>query len=222
MCAYSQFVDWSQWFINELLMPSFIFNMIMPEKYIKTKIPMVVIVLSLIMFIYGLIEFQIIANMDFSKPEQNRDTFDLMGWCRWKGLQKGYLWTLVTYNFFHNEMYHLCTNIGVLVQFGLLFNQIVGNYQFIIVFFACSSIAAVIKLQTHDPEFGVIGSSAGIYGIMGALFVSLVDHWNKLEKGRGRESAIMLILANVGYEFVAHLQTFTKGVNFQDLFLALV
>ncbi|WP_048124714.1 rhomboid family intramembrane serine protease [Methanosarcina lacustris] len=85
-------------------------------------------------------------------------------------------WTLVTYIFLHNGVWHLFFNMLVLYFFGTALEQRVGNKQFLGVFFTAGVLSAIGYTFLSQPIFNIspgpmIGASGAIYGVFAALTV---------------------------------------------------
>lgn len=85
-------------------------------------------------------------------------------------------WTLVTYIFLHNGLWHLFFNMLVLYFFGTALESRVGNKQLLGVFFTAGILSAIGYTFLSQPIFNIspgpmIGASGAIYGVFAALTV---------------------------------------------------
>ncbi|MEX2180524.1 MAG: rhomboid family intramembrane serine protease [Gemmatimonadaceae bacterium] len=77
-------------------------------------------------------------------------------------------WTVVTYMFLHGGFTHLLFNMLVLFFFGSRVESRLGSRRFLILYFL-SGITGAIASLIFTPNAGVIGASAGMYGVMMAF-----------------------------------------------------
>lgn len=85
-------------------------------------------------------------------------------------------WTLVTYIFLHNGLWHLFFNMFVLFFLGTTLERIIGKRQFLNVFFASGILSAIGYSLLSQPIFKIspssmIGASGAIYGVFAALTI---------------------------------------------------
>jgi uncharacterized protein len=85
-------------------------------------------------------------------------------------------WTLVTYIFLHNGLWHLFFNMFVLFFLGTTLEKIIGKRQFLGVFFASGILSAIGYSFLSQPIFKIspssmIGASGAIYGVFAALTI---------------------------------------------------
>ena len=178
---------WFIWFICKQLFAFFSLRVTVPKQYRKRQWPMMVILLVIVMCCYYCYIYPVNA--------EGSDSLDRKGWCRWSALAgKKYYWTLITFNFVHIDVKHLLGNTALLILFGVQFNRIIGNLKFICIFFTCSTIAALFRLQLVHPDSGFMGASAGVYGIAGALGAFILMHWDRFGPGKEFTRNLSLIL----------------------------
>ena len=85
-------------------------------------------------------------------------------------------WTLITYIFLHNGIWHLFFNMFVLFFLGTTLEKVVGKKQFLGIFFASGILSAVGYSLLSQPVFNItpgpmIGASGAIYGTLAALTI---------------------------------------------------
>ena len=82
---------------------------------------------------------------------------------------------LVSYGFLHGNAYHICVNIILLAIFGSRIQNVLGTWNFLILFLI--SVIGGGCIQTFTSEFSqsTIGASAGVFGVMLA-FSCLFPH----------------------------------------------
>ena len=199
---------WFIWFVCKELFAFCTLRVTVPKQYRKRQWPMTVILLVIVMCCY----YWYISPVNDSTDED----MDRKGWCRWSALaEKKYYWTLITFNFVHGAVEHLLGNAVPLFFYGVQFNRIIGNLKFICIFFTCSTIAALFKLQLEkNPDSGFMGASAGVFGIAGALCAFIFIHWDRYGPGKRLMISIALIpgLAEI-YSFIKGTTTEIPGRN---------
>ncbi len=83
-------------------------------------------------------------------------------------------WTLITYIFLHASLFHLFFNMLVLFFLGNTLEKIIGERQFLEIFFASGILSALGHSLLSQPIFDItpgsmIGASGAIYGVFAAL-----------------------------------------------------
>ncbi|RLJ03564.1 MAG: hypothetical protein DRP11_00250 [Candidatus Aenigmatarchaeota archaeon] len=76
-------------------------------------------------------------------------------------------YTLFTYIFVHADIQHLVSNMFALLIFGLILERLIGEREFLKVFFI-SGFASAGGLFFYDS---IVGASGAIFGLIGALAV---------------------------------------------------
>lgn len=77
-------------------------------------------------------------------------------------------WTLVTYMFLHGGLSHLLFNMLGLFFFGSRVEMRLGQRRFITLYLVSGIFGAIASL-IFTPRAGVIGASAGVFGVMMAF-----------------------------------------------------
>lgn len=77
-------------------------------------------------------------------------------------------WTVVTYMFLHGSLTHLLFNMLGLFFFGSRVEARLGERRFLTLYFV-SGIAGAVASLIFTPRAGVIGASAGVFGVMMAF-----------------------------------------------------
>jgi membrane associated rhomboid family serine protease len=86
---------------------------------------------------------------------------------RWA--MNGHPETLVSYAFLHGGVIHILMNMSALFSVGTVLESIIGARRTIVVFTA-SVIGGGIAIVLLKPDQLVVGASAGIFGVMTALY----------------------------------------------------
>jgi membrane associated rhomboid family serine protease len=90
------------------------------------------------------------------------------------GLQHGYIWQLLTYQFMHGGWMHLLLNSWALFVFGRGVEWAVGKPRFLIMYFSSGIIGGLFQMLAcllwpvyfGPATLGVVGASAGIFGVV--------------------------------------------------------
>ena len=85
--------------------------------------------------------------------------------------QSGELWRLVTAMFVHVGLLHLLLNLWALFQLGTVFEAMFGSLRFLITYFGAGVIASIASAVFTDGTSA--GASGAIFGILGALILSI-------------------------------------------------
>ncbi|MBN2250784.1 MAG: rhomboid family intramembrane serine protease [Candidatus Altiarchaeota archaeon] len=86
-------------------------------------------------------------------------------------------WTLLTSMFLHAGIYHLMFNMIALFFFGLYLERLVGENEFLKIYFFGGLFAGIAYLFTSlafnmpPPDIAAVGASGAIFAVMGVLVV---------------------------------------------------
>jgi len=83
-------------------------------------------------------------------------------------IQAGQLWRLLTAGFLHGGIFHLLMNSWVLFDLGAATEESYGTSRFLVFYFA-STITGFYASYLWHPGVPSVGSSAGIFGLLGAM-----------------------------------------------------
>jgi membrane associated rhomboid family serine protease len=89
------------------------------------------------------------------------------------GINQGYLWQLITFQFLHANIWHLLLNMVAVFFFGRMVEERLGQATFLKVYFLSGVMGGVLHvvLGWLFPEqfaFRVLGASAGAFGLVAA------------------------------------------------------
>ena len=97
------------------------------------------------------------------------------------GLESGYVWQLLTFQFMHFNWLHILFNSIVIFFFGRAVEQAVGARKFLMLYFTSGVVGGLFQMllalavpTTFDGA--VVGASAGAAGLVGAFAVM---HWDE-------------------------------------------
>jgi membrane associated rhomboid family serine protease len=125
----------------------------------------IILVVNVVVFVT-----QSVAGL-FLKPRAIENLFALsIG-----GLQSGLLWQPITFQFLHAGVWHLLANLMVIYFFGPPVEQIMGRRRFLSIYFGSGmfggllQLAAALVLPSHFGAAGVVGASAGAFGLVASF-----------------------------------------------------
>lgn len=134
------------------------------------------------------------------------------------------IWRLFTYSIVHDGSINLLYNLLSLLILGFLLESYIGHLYFFYIYFF-SIITAAISIGFFCPYNHIIGSSGGVYGLMGGLFSLSILNFKSLHKYFQILSSIFMIFLitfeicnyefnrknNIAYN--CHLVGFLYGFN---------
>lgn len=90
------------------------------------------------------------------------------------GIQSGYLWQLLTYQFMHGGWVHLLLNCWGLFVFGRPVEWAVGKSRFLMVYLLSGIFGGLLQVMACIlwPQYfngGTVGASAGLFGIIASF-----------------------------------------------------
>ncbi len=96
-------------------------------------------------------------------------------------LMHGYVWTLVTAAFSHNELWHLAINMFVLWSFGTVLERLWGTRTFVLFYLAVAvfsslSHCAVSSVLLGNSDIPALGASGAISGLLLAYALYFPRH----------------------------------------------
>jgi rhomboid protease GluP len=121
--------------------------------------------------------------------------------------QDGELWRLVTATFVHIGLLHLLLNLWALFQLGSVFEAMFGSMRFLITYFTAGIIASAAS--AFFTQGTSAGASGAIFGILGALIISIRRSplWRHQAWARG------LIQQLIGWAALNIIIGFTPGID---------
>ena len=96
-----------------------------------------------------------------------------------KGIYDGQIWRLLTFQFMHGDLGHLFGNCFALFIFGPHVERWMTNRAFGFYYFFCGLAGVILYIilfsipgvfDHNDPSRGMVGASAGIFGILAAFY----------------------------------------------------
>ncbi len=91
-----------------------------------------------------------------------------------EGIEHGFVWQLLTYQFMHAGLLHLCFNAWAIYAFGRELERLLGGKRYLALIFASGVVGGVFQVLTAIlwPQlFGgsVVGASACAFGLVAAF-----------------------------------------------------
>ncbi|WP_181280510.1 rhomboid family intramembrane serine protease [Aphanothece hegewaldii] len=135
----------------------------------------------------------------------------------------GQWWRVITANFLHFGLLHLLTNMFSLYVLGRFVEKIIGFFRYIFIYLfsgiGSMSIYTALSLQAKQQNYILMGASAAIMGLLGALFIIFVKEWFQT-KSRITAKRIQLILFTIGLQFT--FDYFVPHISISSHFWGLV
>jgi membrane associated rhomboid family serine protease len=116
----------------------------------------------------------------------------------------GLVWTLLTSEFSHNELWHLAINMFVLWSFGTALESLWGARTFLAFYLVAAVVASFChclgsSLLMHNPDIQALGASGAVSGLLMA-YALLFPHHKILLFGIIPIPALAGVLAFVGMD----------------------
>jgi membrane associated rhomboid family serine protease len=120
-----------------------------------------------------------LSSVNFPHGQEIQDNYfalSLHGLNNSGGLEHGYIWQLLTFQFMHASWMHLIFNSLAIFFFGRSVETILGRSRFLAVYFSSGIIGGCVQMlfALWRPDFfggTVVGASAGAYGLVAAFAV---------------------------------------------------
>jgi len=94
-------------------------------------------------------------------------------------LAQGHVWELLSYQFLHGGLFHLLINCAMIWFVGRQMEESLGKTKFLILYLIAGVFGGLLQCLltwTHYlPEAGVVGASAGIFGLIAAFAMIFWD-----------------------------------------------
>jgi membrane associated rhomboid family serine protease len=108
------------------------------------------------------------------------ENFDNLFALSLEGVKRGYYWQLITFQFMHGNILHLLGNMFCLYFFGRAMEQMIGPRMMLKLYLLSGTVGGLcqVALCVAFPRFfsqGVVGASAGIFGLIAAFAASVPE-----------------------------------------------
>lgn len=117
------------------------------------------------------------------------------------------VYTWYTYSLIHYNIIHICINIAALIAYGTILEIKNGTWRTALI----HSIAIIggafgvgWEARNHNV-LGIVGTSGGNYGLLGAQVGNLVMNWNELAFAKWFYLALMLTVLSVDFSMTAYV-----------------
>ena len=134
-------------------------------------------------------------------------------------------WTLITYMFFHQGIFHILFNMLWLYWFGKIFRLYFSGWQMVNIYFLGGGVGALFYILSYNffPVFAearhfsiLLGASAGVLAVVLAISCYVPKHTiNLLLFGRVR--LIIIALASIAIDIVSISKSGNAGGNIAHL-----
>ena len=131
-------------------------------------------------------------------------------------------WRFLTAGFVHIDFFHILINSIALINLGMITERIFGHTKFAIILFV-SIIFGSWFVFVGQGNMVLVGSSGGLYGLMGALFVYTFES-GMIKQPVIRSQFTRILLINLmisllpGVSLLGHLGGFVAGVLLAIMF----
>jgi rhomboid protease GluP len=135
----------------------------------------------------------------------------------------GQWWRVITANFLHFGLLHLLTNMFGLYILGCFVEKIIGFFRYLLIYLfsgiGSMIIYTALSLQSKQQGYILMGASAAIMGLLGAIFIIFIKEWFQT-KSRITAKRIQLILVTIGLQFT--FDYFVPHISISSHFWGLV
>ena len=100
------------------------------------------------------------------------------------GLKHGYVWQLLTYQFMHAGLLHICFNCWAIYVFGRILEDVLGGRNFLFITLSSGVVGGLFQVavaqmavvaQWPGYDGSVVGASAGAFGLVAAFATLFPD-----------------------------------------------
>jgi rhomboid protease GluP len=141
---------------------------------------------------------------------ENLQTLHALGALTTEDVLKGEWWRLVTANFLHHGWFHLGANMLGLYYIGSIIESYLGRIRYLLIYFASGCLSMLLMvfyfLKIGEPQTLLVGASAAIMGLIGAMGAIFLQDWWQ-EKSSLARQRFMFVLLVVGIQFLIDYNT---------------
>lgn len=116
-------------------------------------------------------------------------------------IDDGEFWRLLTATFLHGGVMHLALNLFGLWGAGLVVNHLFGNLQFLLIYLGSALTGSALSLHFSAQHAVSVGASGAVFGVLGALLVSVLQRRERLPPA-ARRSLVLNQLFFIGFALV--------------------
>lgn len=103
-------------------------------------------------------------------------------------VQHGQWWRLLTATFLHSGGLHLAMNMIGLAGAGTMVERIYGHRQFTLIYLGSGLMGSAMSLHFSAQKAVSVGASGAVFGVVGALLISVLKHRKQLPKVFGKQT----------------------------------
>ena len=141
---------------------------------------------------------------------ENLQTLHTLGALTTEDVLKGEWWRLVTANFLHHGWFHLGANMLGLYYIGSIIESYLGRIRYLLIYFSSGCLSMILMvfyfLKIGEPQTLLVGASAAIMGLIGAMGAIFLQDWWQ-EKSSLARQRFMFVLLVVGIQFLIDYNT---------------
>ena len=141
---------------------------------------------------------------------ENLQTLHTLGALTTEDVLKGECWRLVTANFLHHGWFHLGANMLGLYYMGSIIESYLGRIRYLLIYFSSGCLSMILMvfyfLKIGEPQTLLVGASAAIMGLIGAMGAIFLQDWWQ-EKSSLARQRFMFVLLVVGIQFLIDYNT---------------
>ena len=141
---------------------------------------------------------------------ENLQTLHTLGALATQDVLKGEWWRVVTANFLHHGWFHLGANMLGLYYMGSIIESYLGRIRYLLIYFASGCLSMLLMvfyfLKIGEPQTLLVGASAAIMGLIGAMGAIFLQDWWQ-EKSSLARQRFMFVLLVVGIQFLIDYNT---------------
>lgn len=141
---------------------------------------------------------------------ENLQTLHTLGALTTQDVLKGEWWRVVTANFLHHGWFHLGANMLGLYYIGSIIESYLGRIRYLLIYFSSGCLSMLLMvfyfLKIGEPQTLLVGASAAIMGLIGAMGAIFLQDWWQ-EKSSLARQRFMFVLLVVGIQFLIDYNT---------------
>ena len=141
---------------------------------------------------------------------ENLQTLHTLGALTTEDVLKGEWWRVVMANFLHHGWFHLGANMLGLYYIGSIIESYLGRIRYLLIYFSSGCLSMLLMvfyfLKIGEPQTLLVGASAAIMGLIGAMGAIFLQDWWQ-EKSSLARQRFMFVLLVVGIQFLIDYNT---------------
>ncbi len=145
----------------------------------------------------------------------------VLGGCKLSEVQRGEVWRVVASIFLHAGLMHLILNGIALADLGRVCEPLLGTERFLTVYVSSGLLgngASLAYRYYSHQDFGSVGASGAIMGLMGLLFGFSLRHRDRELRDQLIHSMVYMVIMSITLSNImdhgAHLGGFLTGMAF--------